>query len=286
MSPTVRNGRGERETYEVGLVGSPMGAVERRQAADHEREGFAPGRSSPGLSVAPRHSSPVAARVLATVTGPTVTARTIEEEPAMAIERPVESQSHLEQDPPFDDLAVALAALNDASLEAIEAYSDHLAAERRWEQAREALIACYRDTGLLAVQGGYPVGDAIAALDSASASVESRSFYSPTIPNGPAADGYDAASERQPDDDAPEVVTRRPEAPAAGGGPGPTLGPQQRKILDQAVRNRGDRQATAAATGLSVTAVLAALHTIGKKGALPIDLIPLLPAGFAKYTGI
>lgn len=56
MSPTVRDGRGKREVYEVGLVGSPIGAVERRQALDHEREGFAPRRPSPGLPGAlPRH---------------------------------------------------------------------------------------------------------------------------------------------------------------------------------------------------------------------------------------
>jgi hypothetical protein len=37
---------------------------------------------------------------------------------------------------------------------------------------------------------------------------------------------------------------------------------------------------------VSASNVNVTLHAIGAKGLLPIELIPQLPAGFAKYTGV
>src|SRR6185369_13072319 len=84
-------------------------------------------------------------------------------------------------------------------------------------------------------------------------------------------------------DDAPEVVTRRPDAaPAVGGGPeararaaatkNSRLSGQQQRILDAAVKHRGDRQAAALEVGVSASNVNVTLHAIGAKGLLPIEL--------------
>lgn len=59
MSPMVRNGRGERETFEVGLVGAPSGPVTRRQADDHEHDGFLARNPVIRLAVQPKRARPV-----------------------------------------------------------------------------------------------------------------------------------------------------------------------------------------------------------------------------------
>lgn len=64
------------------------------------------------------------------------------------------------------------------------------------------------------------------------------------------------------------------------------LGAQQQRILDAVVRHGGDRKAAAAEIGVSDGNIAATLRNIGEKGLLPIDLIPKLPAAFAKYTGV
>lgn len=175
--PIVRNGRGEKAVYEIGLEGQPSGPVERRTASAAERAAWQ--AASPPSPLARRagtfdatdaertaaahrggeanrqrrlteaqHAAfgvghdPKPPTPLISVAEPPVIP---EEEPVMATPAPVE-----------DPLAVALNALNEASLEAIEAYSSHQIAEGRWERARQALEAAYRDTGLLAIQGDPP----------------------------------------------------------------------------------------------------------------------------------
>ncbi len=74
-------------------------------------------------------------------------------------------------------------------------------------------------------------------------------------------------------------------APEAGGGPG-TLTAHEQRVLASAIKHRGDRKAVAQELSFNhVESVDGALEKVGKKGALPIALIPLLPARFAKYQG-
>lgn len=189
--------------------------------------------------------------------------------------------------PPEDEespepLGATLSILADAARLAQEAWEQRERAEANWIAARQALEGSWLATWF-GFQGPLP-RDA----EEPEQPPHDHVHYSgrgATIDEAIADLGPPFAPE--PADDAPEVVTRRPEpVPAAGGGPAIKLGKQQRRILELTVANKGDRQATAAAMGLTVTAVLSALHTIGRKGALPIELIPLLPAGFAKYTGV
>jgi hypothetical protein len=78
---------------------------------------------------------------------------------------------------------------------------------------------------------------------------------------------------------------------AAGGGP---VGDEvsrltafQRRALEATVRLRGDRRAVADELGVKAyQSVDNALEEVGRKGLLPITLIPLLPARFAKYQGV
>lgn len=89
----------------------------------------------------------------------------------------------------------------------------------------------------------------------------------------------------EPGADIPRIIPERP--PAAAGRPvRPALAPGQQRILEAAIKHRGDRAAAAAELGTNVGNVNAQLHAIGAKGRLPIDLIPRLPAGFAKYSGV
>jgi hypothetical protein len=60
MSPTVRDGRGKRETFEIDLGGSGAGPVVRRQAGADERGGFAPRVVSPACQR--RRASPLGSR--------------------------------------------------------------------------------------------------------------------------------------------------------------------------------------------------------------------------------
>lgn len=158
------------------------------------------------------------------------------------------------------------------------------AADRTWQEARRQLEAAAVDVGL--------VSHAIAAVEE------------PVEPDGGPPDGPANIPETIPgevEDDAPEVVTRRADSEpvglpgltaaetrreAAGGDPRPTLGRQQQRILDAVTAARGDRHAAARSIGTNEKNVTTTLHQLGKRGLLPIDLIPQLPAGFAKYSGL
>lgn len=61
---------------------------------------------------------------------------------------------------------------------------------------------------------------------------------------------------------------------------------RQREILDAVIAARGDRRQAAGALATKIATVEATLEHIGKKGSLPIDLIPLLPARFAKFARV
>lgn len=79
------------------------------------------------------------------------------------------------------------------------------------------------------------------------------------------------------------AMTRSRPAPEAGGGPGLTVFQQQ--VVDATLRTRGDRVAVAKELHVLRESVEGTLERVGKKGLLPAELIPLLPARFAKYQG-
>lgn len=301
MSPTVRNGRGERSEFAVALEGSPSGPIERRVAADHERAGFASSRPTEGLPApkrhpwvqSPEHIAAVMAPPRLEVVPPYESRRSIAvtaspepvtpEEPVMAIEPPPPASLSLTD---LDSLRALDVALREA-IDAWEALEQARLAEIRWTAACKALESAWRRTGLR----GAPT------------SVEDRPYFPPStidevlarrrepVP-GAEVDGGEGLSESSTDipeiipelaDDAPEVVTK----PAAGGGPGPSaLPPKQARILATVVRLKGDRKAASAELRVPITNIENQLESIGRKGLLPIELIPLLPARFAKYSAV
>lgn len=60
----------------------------------------------------------------------------------------------------------------------------------------------------------------------------------------------------------------------------------QRRVLETVMRLGGDRKAAAAELGLIYQSIDVALAYAGKKGQLPVDLIPKLPARFAQYAAV
>jgi hypothetical protein len=151
------------------------------------------------------------------------------EDPAPASARSPETQALL-------DLAAATSRTDAAWLAYDGASTARIRAEEEYELARRALVRAIASVnGVFALQGdqALPPDDGHAhyagrgsSIDEALADLgRSLPVDRPNgatnvpgiIPSGPAADGYDPASERQPSpaDEAPEVVTRPPETPAA-----------------------------------------------------------------------
>lgn len=152
-------------------------------------------------------------------------------------------------------------------------------ATEAWEQAREALDAAYR-----AFDGHLTIVSAelVDALEAAVAEVEA-------VPE----------SEQLRPTDRPSAAPSAQLPTSIGGGPEPRrfptkprleelpLTPRQEQILAATVRLDGDRKAVAKEFGLKAyQSVDIALEVAGKKGRLPIALIPKLPARFAKYSGV
>lgn len=72
----------------------------------------------------------------------------------------------------------------------------------------------------------------------------------------------------------------------AGIAPDP-LTPHQRRTLELTIKHNGDRRAVAKELGSKhVQSVDVALAAAGKKGQIPVELIVLLPARFAKYATV
>jgi len=222
-------------------------------------------------------------RVMATTGLPLREARAIVDRPPLIriADPPVTREEPvMATDQPSAPLDRRLTDLAHAAEEASEAWTELQAAEARWEAAAAALRASWADASIVPVE----TQPAPAAPEPAPALEPPVSF-----PRG--------GHSQELVDDAPEIVTRRPDAaPAAGGGPeararaaatkNSRLSGQQQRILDATVKHRGDRQAAALEVGVSPSNVNVTLHAIGAKGLLPIELIPQLPAGFAKYTGV
>lgn len=326
MSPTVRDGRRQRTEYAVELAAIGTGPIERRQADTHERAGFAPGRPSPGLPAVVARRVPIADVIhdnetpvapLIRLADPPVTTVTPEEH-VMAIEPPpeipVESPSHLEQDPPppvlADSRLNALRAVVVAVDELVAATEAYHAAGARLAAAEQAVEeawgrAPWRPKGWTnipeiipepAARERVPVDEDVALAYDRQAALEDAVV---------AAALRDDRLGDDPADDAPAIVARRPDAPtelagepgrtaaetrraavAAGGGPGPKGGTKQARILSIVVKHGGDLRAIASELGTTRDNVNATLHNAGKRGLLTIAMRDVLPASFAKYTGI
>lgn len=174
------------------------------------------------------------------------------------------------------------------------------AAEERWDQARAALEESWRATGILFVPPAESPADipeiipeapsGAASFDAAvqrafdGSGVEVRTSFTPT--DEPADTGGAAARMAAiANDRAARVADHDAEAaeqPAAAG-PGP-LSRQQMRVLESALRHGGDFTAIAREVGCSRQNARGALDAVGRKGLLPVELIPRLPASFAKYT--
>lgn len=381
MSPTVRDGRGQRSSFEVELAGSGAGPVQRRAASDEERAGFAPRVVSPGLSRAPRQPTRVAraedlttaqaASVLALVNAdraehgaplirlsdPPVTPSP--EEPVMPVapETPEDLEGPAVEPPPeaappeaepAEPLGVSLQVLADAAADAAIAWAvmqgatqasrvadaELAQAEVHWDGARNALETCWRTTGIgridllerIAIPAQDPI--VVAAIDQAEAALatiaEQRHEQllngdSPYVPPISIAEVLERQAVRggstepstdipeiipeEPADDALEVVTRRaqetaesaavahprPERPTkaerpAGGGPGLSLSANQIRVLEAVRKAGGSLTVAATALGTSAQSVSTTLRHLGERGGIPMELIPQLPAAFAKYT--
>lgn len=88
-------------------------------------------------------------------------------------------------------------------------------------------------------------------------------------------------------DEHPDAAhTVKPSGPKAGRASN-GLSPHQQRVIEATLRLRGDRKAVARELGMKyVESVDGALEYAGRKGQLPVELIPLLPARFAKYATV
>lgn len=184
-----------------------------------------------------------------------------QEEPAVATTPDPEPG---QTEPPQTTLQV----LADAVRTAQDAWDELQAAERlqdqarvAWQGARAALGAAYR-----ALDNPPPID------------ISDPLPVEPPPPPAP--------SERPP---APPKPPRDREVASqpTGGGPGRPLTTIQERVLDAAIRHRGNQRAVAGELGFKhYQQVTDTLKKIGAKGLLPIELIPLLPASFAKYSSV
>lgn len=179
-------------------------------------------------------------------------------------------------------------ALAEAAAQASEAWAHRQAAGIAWDIAQEALEAALGEVEVILHP---PV--ALAAAFVATAAPDE------TEPDHEAAKANIVRSLREAAVVAEHVdVERIAEAAPAGGGPAkrPYTRPRvadlpltahQERVLAAVVRARGNRKAVAAEFGFKAyQSVDQTLEVAGKKGRLPIELIPLLPARFAKYSGV
>jgi hypothetical protein len=225
-------------------------------------------------------------------------------------------------------LGDTLAILADAARSAQEAWDRHQAAEATWLAERAALeaawLALWYQPGWMApaelgpdepppdrlpmqsieLADGTPMQvhsdgapETLAALRElgeaamAHLQAERATAIEPPVPFPSGGHSQEIA------DDAPEVVTRRPESIAAaahahGGGSGARakqssgLTRRQEEVLAVVRRHHGDRAKAAAELKVRYQSVNTVLEAIGKAGKLPTELIAQLPASFARFTGV
>lgn len=182
-------------------------------------------------------------------------------------------------DTPQDPIEVAVDApehwrmigvLAEVAMDAEKAYQLFLAAAPRWEEARARLLEAWE--AVEAIVG--PTPHAVRLTDAV------RLLASTTDVQAPLAIAQAAAESPHVDVEA-SVADPEPIAPPARSGALTTF---QRQVVEATLRHRGDRKAVAAELGVIRESVERTLERVGKKGYLPIELIPLLPARFAQYA--
>lgn len=173
----------------------------------------------------------------------------------------------------LDALQIALSEARDAWTTLQEAR----VAETRWAAATKALESAWARTGLRG--GPTSIDTAIEALklgvelgraDVADPGAGEPEDDAPPTLASPAAHFHEAEPERA--------------AVASGGGPGRGTTKQDR-ILASVGRLGGDLKAIAEANRTTTGNVNATLHNAGKRRRLTADMIAVLPAVFAKYSG-
>lgn len=208
--------------------------------------------------------------------------------PAIEEETTVEDAGQdLTAESPTDPVYATLAILTDAVVAAAEAWTEKLQAEAlvdqanlTWLQARAALDAAYRALEAPPQVEHIAFAEAPAGPDPDIEAAKANIIR--TLREAAAA----ADKLTSTDDVNPEPI---------GGGPAPRrnvreprtegLTTRQAKAIElmQGGKTRAD---IARAMGTTYQTVDGLFEAAAKKGLLPIELIPLLPARFAKYTGV
>lgn len=154
-----------------------------------------------------------------------------------------------------------------------------------WTRSREALAEWWEESDtILGARQSVTTIRTWPATFKTEPQKDPDAYYAPVPPEVVAVDPEQVAAEVE----AAWAERQAVEAPTpeAGGGPG-LLTVHEQRVLASTVKHNGDRKAVATELGFNhVESVDGALEKVGKKGALPIALIPLLPARFAKYPGV
>ena len=175
-----------------------------------------------------------------------------------------------EPEDPVDPFATALWAVRDAADEAAEAWSLRIEAEGRWRAAEAALRASVEALAA-------PVRpDVLAAID--------EFVASQSTPLEPPASAADASSESGPEPaEKPVVVAPRRQAREPRGNRDAGLSARQAKAIE--LLTSGKTRAEAARDmGVSYQTIDGLIEAAAKKGLVPAELYPVLPARFAKYA--
>lgn len=157
--------------------------------------------------------------------------------------------------------------LSEAAAAASEAWARRQAAEIAWEAAQRALEAVLGEVEQLLHPAPARAEDddghvhQVISIDLRDTVTVAPAPELPTIGGGPA----------------PRRQTREPRAPSG-------LTPRQAKAIEL-MRSGKTRADIARQMGTTYQTIDGLFEAAARKGLLPIELIPLLPARFAKYTG-
>lgn len=188
-------------------------------------------------------------------------------------------------------------SLADAAARASEAYDRKRAADLAWEIARDAVTVAYAQVELATTtpldeptpippDDGH-VWQTLAVPVTLPTETIATTGHEPVTK--PSQAERDAQSRRNGQASMRKVVDAKVTPGEAGGGPGSLdpLTPFQRRAVDATLKHRGDRKAAAVELGTKFyQSIDGALEHAGRKGVLPAELIPLLPARFAKFQGV
>lgn len=188
---------------------------------------------------------------------------------------------------PLARLAIAAAVANDAWRERQRADAVWAEANHAWQASNRALsLAADEVRAFLAGEFEPELAEPAEPRRSTAAPAPDPTATNPAAALAAYARDRAAGDDRAGDDVAGEPGKTAAETRRAAAGGGPGLPPKQARILAATVKHKGDRKAVSADLKVPVSNIENQLELIGRKGLLPIDLIPLLPARFAKYSGV